>query len=251
MSRIRSVKSLAIVTAVIVGAAVVFASPGVAQPPSDGEVRQIVSFTLQPGTASDVRAIYRDELLELYRADPAMRSLRIFRESESPVPVDLVVVRGFDGMAGMDASNEVLAGLAARAGISVGAIYGRISDLATGHTDEFVRMLPELGQGDPASMPITAFLRYRLTPGTLPRFERLLSEVVVPAERRGGWPSSTGVYLIGDGWDVLRTVGFASLGDYEAWLRRARPSATEMAFDQVVERWSAQLLVAIPEFTVR
>lgn len=225
--------------------------PASTQAPAAGEVRQIVSFTLQTGASAEVRAIYRDELLELYRADPAMRSLRVFREAESPVPVDLVVVRAFDGMAGMDASNEALDELAAGAGASVGAIYGRIAGLSTGHTDEFVRMIPELGHGDPVASPLTGFMRYRIAPGMLPRFRRVLEETILPLEERHGWTSATAIYLLGDGWDVLRIVGFESLGGFESWNRRVLPASIEEAMDQIVDVRTVQLLVSIPEFAIR
>jgi hypothetical protein len=222
-----------------------------AQVPSVGEVRQIVSFTLKPQAGPRVRALYRDELLELYAADPELRSLRVFREAESAVPVDLVVIRAFDGMAGMDASGAALRRLAEGAGRSVGALYGRIAALSTGHTDEFVRMLPEAGQGDPTTAELTAVFRYRVAPGRRGEVEAAFAGPVRAMERGEGWSTTTGRHLLGNGWHLVRMVGLASLGDYQRYVERLDDVLADAGVADAVAARSDQLLVSIPELAVR
>lgn len=41
---------------------------------------------------------FRDHAIPLYRRDEAMLSFRAFREIESPVALDLIVVSAFRGM---------------------------------------------------------------------------------------------------------------------------------------------------------
>ena len=193
------------------------ATSAVAQMPVEGEVRQIVTFSFLPARSAEALDLYRERALPLYRADEAMLSFRAFREVESPVPLDLMVVSSFQGMAGMDRSNERLRELAAEDGSSIGAIYGAIGALSSSHTDQFVAMLPALGSGDPASRRLTAFVWYRVEPGRADAFERALASAVVPREAGSGTPSATGRFLVSDGWDYLRVLGFDSLGDYQAY----------------------------------
>lgn len=122
-----------------------------AQLPVESEVRQIVTFSFPPGKSGEALAVFRDVAIPLYERDDAMLSFRGFREVESPIALDLIVVSSFAGMSGMDESNSMLGTLAAEAGTSIGAIYGRIGALSSRHTDEFVEMLPALGNGDPNS----------------------------------------------------------------------------------------------------
>lgn len=246
---LRAATSLVVTVTPLLGAGIPGAAAG--QMPAHGEVRQLVSFTLRPGAAPAVREIYRDELLALYRADPEMRSLRVFREAESAVPVDLVVVRAFDGMAGMDASGEALRGLASESGTSVGALYGRISALSTGHTDEFVRMVPGAGEGDPAAAPLTAVFRFRIVPGRLDAMAEALAGPVRIMEREGRWAASTGRVLLGDGWHLVRMVGLSSLGDYQSYVERLERALDDAGVADSVAARSDQLLVAIPELAVR
>ncbi len=87
-----------------------------------------------------------------------MLSFRAFREVESPVSLDLIVVIAFRGIAGMDLSNARLRELASESGTGIDAVYGRIGALSSGPTDQFVQMLPSLGSGDPSSNRLTAFV---------------------------------------------------------------------------------------------
>ena len=224
--------------------------PVEAQAPVEGEVRQFVSFTFQPGRMGDAVALYRDEVVPLYEQDSHLLSFRAFREAESPAPVDLVVVRAFRGMAGMDASGGDLRAAAERAGTSVGALYGRIAALSTGHTDEFVAMVPAWGSGDPTASRLTAFVRLRLAPGKRDEAEAALAEL-------GGWEREQGIavaagrFILSDGWEVMRLVGFDDLADYESWLRASsETSAGERLRVGTVER-STALLGAVPELAIR
>jgi len=83
-----------------------------AQVPDESEVRQIVTFSFLPGKSAEALAVFRDRAIPFYRRDLAMRSFRGFREIESPIPLDLIIVRAFAGMTGMDASNAALPALA-------------------------------------------------------------------------------------------------------------------------------------------
>lgn len=151
-----------------------------------------------PGRAAEATALYREAALPLYRADDYLLGFRAFREVESPIPVDLVIVRGFDGLAGMERSGARLREVATAQGTSVGALYGRIGALSQGHTDEFVEMLPRLGSGDPAATRWTVFIRLRLVPGVSADAEAAL-ETVARWERQRGLATSTARFLIGDG----------------------------------------------------
>ena len=187
------------------------------QVPVESEVRQIVTFSFLPGKFGDALTIYRDQAVQLYKSNPAMLSVRGFREVESPIPLDLIVVSAFKSMAGMDESNSTLRTIATDAGTSIGAIYGGIASFSSGHTDQFVEMLPALGAGDPSSRRLTAFIWYDILPGQSESFEEILESTTVPWEKKSGIPSATGRFLVSDGWNYLRLVGFDSLGDYQEY----------------------------------
>lgn len=195
-----------------------------AQLPFEGEVRQLVTFSFLPGRVGDALALYEEQVIPLYRADEAMKSFRGLREIESPVPLDLVVVSSFDGMSGMDVSNHTLRRLAEDAGTSIAALYGSIGALSQSHHDQFIEMMPALGQGDPTAQPLIALVWYRVTPDPDDPFTRILTETVVPFEREAGVTVSTGRFLVSDGWDYLRIFGFESLGAYEDYWQALRHS---------------------------
>jgi hypothetical protein len=192
------------------------AAPLRAQTPTEGEVRQLVTFRFLPERFADALAIYQGEALPLYESDGAMLSLRGLREVESPEPLDLIVVRAFNGMSGMDRSNAILSRLATERGTSIGAIYGSIGALTASHDDQLVEMLPALGTGDPAAKRLVALVWYRTLAGEQEQFERSLAELA-SWERRGGIAASTGRFLVSDGWTHLRFLGFDSLGAYQQY----------------------------------
>jgi hypothetical protein len=227
------------------------ALPVVAQVPEAGEVRQLVTFSFLPGRSAEALGLYRDLALPLYEADEAMLSFRVFREVESPIPLDLVVVRGFRGMAGMDQSSAALRDLAARAGTSMGDLYGRIGALTSAHTDELVEMLPTLGSGDPSARRLTVWIRYRIRPGYGEAFERAVDDAVAPLEAELGVPSATGRFLVSDGWDYLRVVGFDSLGAFQAYRARLASHRIHRVLDAVVEVRRETILSNVPDLAVR
>lgn len=225
--------------------------PAGAQEPVEGEVRQLVTFSFLPGRTSAALDLYQNEVLPLYQANTAMRSFRAFREVESPVPMSLMVVSSFLGMEGMDHSNEALRAIAADAGTSIGSLYGQIGAESSGHTDQFVVMLPYLGQGDPSDTRLTLFEWIRLTPGSGPAFEGTLRTSVLRYEEANGVPASTGRFILSDGWDYLRILGFESLGDYQAYRDGLDASGwSRSAAALIAER--RQIIVAnIPDLAVR
>ncbi|PIQ62681.1 MAG: hypothetical protein COV99_05235 [Bacteroidetes bacterium CG12_big_fil_rev_8_21_14_0_65_60_17] len=213
-------------------------------------VLQLVTFRFLPGHTEAALAIYRNDALPLYRQNQDMVQFRAYREVESPVPLDLMVVSRFRGMQGMDASNESLRELAALAGTSMGALYGAISDHAAGHTDEFVTLLPGLGTGAHASR-LTAFIRYRIVPGKQERFETLLREHVAPWEARNGVSSETGRFLVSDGWDYLRMISFSDLHGYETWWRAMHALDVQDELEAITSRRQEIILGTLTDFSVR
>lgn len=223
-----------------------------AQVPKPGEVRQLVTFTWQPDRAAEALALYRNAAIPLYQQTPALQSFRAFREVESPVPLDLIVVSSYAGMAGMDLGNAQLRAQAERGGgTGIGALYRRISALSTGHTDEFVEMLPALGTGDASSKRLTAFIWVRLTPGRQGAYEEALAGTVVPWEQSAGIVSATGRFLLSDGWHVLRLLAFDSLGAYQAYWARLRAETDYAPIERLIDRQREVIVATVPDLSVR
>lgn len=214
------------------------------------EVRQIVTFSFQPGRSGDAVRTFREKALPLYEANPAMRSFRGFREVESPVPLDLMVVSSFEGMAGMDASNEALRRLAAEQGTTIGAVYGEISALASEHTDQFAEMVPGIGQGDPASTPLTAVIWYQVHPDSAAAFETALIRLAA-FEYDDEIPSATGRMLLSDGWDYVRFLGFESLGAYQTYWKTVTAARDYGLLAGSTLRRREVILSRVPELDVR
>ncbi len=238
-------------TVALVGSGLMSGPPSAAgQAPFEGEVRQLVTFSFLPGQSAEAIGIYRDEVLALYRQDVAMRSFRAFREVESPVPLDLVVVSSFEGMAGMDESNDSLRAIAGREGKSIGALYGAIGAHSASHHDQFVRMLPSLGVGDPTDSPLVAFVWYRVAPKDARAFEQATLEAV-SFERDKNIHSSTGRFLVADDWSYLRTFGFESLGQYESFWTAWEAVAARRAMDRLIVGTRQVILAPVPALSVR
>jgi len=235
----------------VVGALCLLLAGFTAQAPVESEVRQIVTFSFLPGKSAEALAVFRGQALPLYERNTAMLSFRGFREVESPVPLDLIVVSAFAGMAGMDESNAHLRALAESAGTGIGEIYGRIGALSSAHTDHFVEMLPALGTGDPSSRRLTAFIWYRILPGQAGAFEAALQSALVPWEESSGAQSATGRFLVSDGWHYLRFLGFDSLGDYEEYWSRVREEADYTQIAALTAQRREVIVAAVPELSVR
>jgi hypothetical protein len=215
------------------------------------EVRQLVTFKFQPGKTGEALAVYRERAIPLYEQNPSMLSFRGFGEVESPEALDLIVVSTFQGMAGMDASNAELRAEAARAGTSIGAVYGAIGSLSTSHHDQFVEMLEPLTNGDPTITRLVALVSYQLVPGAGAVFEEALRGTIVEWEKRAGIPSATGRFLISDGWHYLRFIGFESLGAYHEYWSRLNSEADYGTIARLTVRTKEIVVAPIPELAVR
>jgi hypothetical protein len=222
-----------------------------AQTPVESEVRQIVTFTFLPGKSDEALDLYRERAIPLYRDNAALLSVRGFREVESPVPLDLMVVSAFRGMAGMDQANAATRALATEKGTSIGALYGAISALSAGHSDQFVQMLPSLGGGDSSSDRLTAMVWYQVVPGRSAEFEEVLGDAVAPWERASGIPSATGRFLISDGWHYLRMLAFDSLGAYQEYWMRLESEVGITPLDRLTVRRREVLVASARDLAVR
>lgn len=238
----------ALLGAVILGGAT---TPAGAQVPTEGEVRQLVTFRFLPGRAQDAFELYRRDAIPLYQRDPAMLSFRGLREVESPVPLDLVVISSFRGMAGMDESNQALRALATSSGTSIGAVYGAIGASSSSHDDQFVEMLPRLGSGNPTRHRLVALVWYRTEPGQERAFEEIVASRLVPWERARGQTGSTGRFLLSDDWSYLRILGFDSLGEFHKYQSDRRLERWAGEADSLVRRHRQVILAVMPDFSVR
>ena len=219
--------------------------PAEGQIPQEGEVRQIVSLSFTPGSAAEATRLFHQLAVPLYESDPEMVSFRGFSEVESSIPLDLVVVSAFEGMAGMDASNDFLRGA------GIGEFYGQVGPLLASHTDQFVEMLPELGRGDPSGAPRTALIWYRIIPGAGAGFERALAATAVPHEEATGVSSQTGRFLLSDGWHYLRFVGLSSLGGYQSYLTGLSEAQGYQELAEYVVATREVILRPVPDLFVR
>ncbi len=196
--------------------------PGQATAPRP-EVRQVVTFLFQPGRTAEALGIYEQQLKPIYVDTPALKRFRGYREAESPEPLDLVIVSTFDGMAGMDASNEMLRRPRA-SGPSAFALYGTLAGMTQTHHDQFVEMLPALSDAATDGTTLTVFEYLRIAPDARTRFASLLSRSIRPFEVQRAlyqW-SETGRMLVSDGWDFVRIHGIRSLGDWQHYREQLR-----------------------------
>ena len=212
--------------------ALLFSGPVAAQSPVRAtEVRQIVTFLFQPGRSAEALTIYEQKLKPIYGDITALRRFRAYREAESPEPLDLVVVSSYDGMAGMDASNEAFRRPHA-SGQSALALYGTLSGMTQTHHDQFVEMLPALSDTASDEGGLTVFEYLRVVPGERARFIALLSTTIRPFEKRRKlyqW-SESGRMLVSDGWDFVRIHGIRSLADWQHYRQQlsSAPAGTQM-----------------------
>jgi hypothetical protein len=228
--------------------------------PVASDVRQVITFLFQPGLSDSGQAIYRRELVPLYRQDAAMRRFRGFREGESPEPLDLIVVSSFDGLSGMEASNLALRSLSS-GGRSTFQWYGQLAATSQHHHDQLVEMLPALG--DPAVAAadsvggLTAFEYVRLVPGQRRAFEWLVANRMRAVERAGArdagpvrW-SETGRLMLSDGWDYLRIVRLGTLADWQAYQQALARAGVSEELDRLVAARKTILVRQLPALSVR
>ncbi|MDP1571963.1 MAG: hypothetical protein Q8L86_18350 [Vicinamibacterales bacterium] len=228
-----------------------------AQPAALPEVRQIVTFDLQPGALSRVLGIYLGPLLKIYETLQPLLRFRAYLEAESPESLDLVVVSSYRGMAGLDAANHELF-REGRDGPSVGLLYQEIDRHAIGHHDQFIEMIEALSDpwaqesgGEPQQLTVFEYLR--VVPGSHAFVEDLIAARVRPFEldeRLHLW-SETGRVLVGDGWDYVRIFGVASLGAWHDALQRTRTAEFQQALAPVVMARKTIILRREPRLSLR
>jgi quinol monooxygenase YgiN len=217
------------------------------------EVRQLVTFKFEPGHTEEAVEIFRSKVIPLYVKTEAMIRFRVSREVESPEPLDLILVATYRSLAGMDRSNAELAQRARESGTSIGALYGSISDLSHHHHDQFVEILPAFSHGDPGSKPLTVFDSIRVIAGGGRELETLLASGVLPWEKGldslAG--SETARFLIGDGWNYLRILGFENLSHLHDYLTAAREEPWSQEMDRLVATRKRIVVRQEPDLAVR
>jgi len=182
--------------------------------PAQREVRQIVTFLFQPGRTTEAVAIYERQLKPIYADVIPLLRFRAYRESESPEPLDLVVVSSYRGMAGMDAANEALRA-PHRSGGSAVTLYGTLAAMTQSHHDQFVEMLPVNGGTPDDSAGITVFEYLRVPLRQHQAFETAIRSRIQDEQKIGlfRW-SEFGRMLVSDGWDFLRIYHMRSLAEW-------------------------------------
>ena len=231
----------------------VFPWTSLASAAEDPEVRQLVSFQLLPGKTAQVIELFEQRALPLYEQNEAMLRFRGYRESESPIPLDLMVVSSFRGMAGMDESNRKLRALAEARGSTIGAIYGGIAAHSQSHRDEFVEIDPKLRQGELGASHLTVFHYLEVAPGGTREFEELLATQVIEWEASLDWlaGSECGRFLISDGWDYLCWLAIEELGQWHDYLGARSREGWSENWDRLVTRSRPLILLEVPELSVR
>ena len=151
----------------------------------------------------------------------------------------------------MDDSNVELRAAATRSGTSIGAAYGAIGSLSMSHRDQFVEMLEPLRNGDPTTMRLVALISYQLVPGEGRAFEQAMLGTIVEWEKEAGVPSATGRFLISDGWQYLRFIGFETLGAYHEYWSRLESEDGYGAVARLTVRRKEIVVAPIAELAVR
>lgn len=206
------------------------ASPAQAPLAEAREVRQLVTFRHLPGQSAAARKLYREHLVPIYRDVEAMRMVRVLGEVESPEPLDLMVVTHYADLAAMDRATAQLR-RPSPDHPPVGELYQRLSDLSLGHHDQFVELIspPAVAAVPDGALEVLEF--FRLDRSVAAAFERVVLDSVHPWEQQQEVRdlvvrSETARFLIGDGWDYLRTYAVPSLGAWQRYVTlRARQGA--------------------------
>ncbi len=227
--------------------------PALAQAPmASSDVRQIVTFRFAAGRTGEAVAIYEQQLKPIYLDVPPLLRFRAYRETESPEPLDLVIVSNYSGMAGMDAANAMLR-RPHSSGRSALALYGALSAMSETHHDQFVEMEPGWSDTLVAGERLTVFEYLRLAPGAQSEFGRLLRSTVRPYEsalRLYEW-SESGRMLVSDGWDIVRIFGIGSLGDWQRYRERMREAPFAGEFDRLISARKTIILRQDSSLSVR
>ena len=211
-----------------------------------------MTFQLAAGRGNDVVELFREHALPLYKNNQAMVRFRGYREVESPVPLDIMLVSTFHGMAGMDESNERLRSLAAASGRPIGAIYGEIAGMSRGHHDQFVSMIDHVATRSSDAAPLMVFESIELASEDDRAFETHLVELSAweqeSAILRG---SETGRVLIGSGWHYVRFLGIDHLAALEQHLTALREQSFYRRIAPGIRRVQRVVAGIIPELSVR
>lgn len=226
------------------------------QPPLDTrEVRQLVTFRLLPGQLQAVLDLYATYVLPLYRETDAMRMVRLFREVESPEPLDLMVVTHYESMAAMDRANQFLSRPSPDRP-PIGQIYRQIGDLSLGHTDQFVELVspPNLAPTPDRTLDVLEFVR--VSPGMGSTFERMMLASVHPWEQEQAIRdivirSETARFLIADGWDYLRTYAVRDLAAWQTYATTRTKQGSWMTASRFIESRKTMILSEMPDLRVR
>lgn len=230
--------------------------PVAAQLPTEArEVRQLVTFRFLPGQTGAALGLYRAFLVPIYREIEPMRTVRLFAEVESPEPLDLVVVTHYADMAGMDRANRLLRQLPSDRP-PIGELYRQVAELSLGHHDQFVELLspPAVAATPDGLLEVLEFLR--VSAGAGAGFERQMLGVVHPWELESPMRdilarSETARFLVGDGWDYLRTYAVRDLAAWQAYsAARARQPAVFSA-NRVIEARKTIILREVADLRVR
>lgn len=214
-------------------------------------VWQLVTFNILPGQYNNVIDLYQQQAVPLYAENEEMLRFRGFREVESPVPFGLMVLTEMHGLGGMDASNNRLRAIAAEQNISVGNLYGRISDLTAGHTDEFVQLIAEWKIEDPFTSKYQVFISYDIVAGKLTDFRRFVHEQLIPAEKELGLPSSGGEYIISAGWQYVRVFGIDTLNEFGDYIEMLHSRDLDKALDPFIDKKKIVIKGVLPNLSVR
>lgn len=251
-------RRLGLLTAVAALAAAPPASTARIEQPSveSREVRHLVTFRFLPGQLPAAMDVYRGQVLPLYRETEPMKTVRFLMEAESPEPLDLMVVTHYADMAAMDRANRLLEERPPDGGPGIGLSYRQIGDLSLGHTDQFVEVLSPVGPMPPPDRVIDVLEFLRLTPGTGPAFERQVLGVVHPWEqdtpiRDIVLRSETARFLVGDGWDYLRTYTIRDLAAWQAYTTARSRNPAMYSVNRFVEARKTMLLRERADFRVR
>lgn len=226
------------------------------QPPAEArEVRQFVTFRVLPGQLLAVLDLYGTHLLPVYHETDAIRMVRVFREVESPEPLDLMVVTHYDSMAAMDRANQAMSRPSPDRQ-PIGQRYRQIADLTLGHTDQFVEMVSPPNVAPVPDRLLDVFEFLRVSPAMGPLFERSMLATVHPWEqdqptRDVVVRSETARFLIADGWDYLRGYAVRDLAAWQTYATARAKHGAWMSASRYIESRKTMILSEMPHLRVR
>ena len=195
------------------------------------ELRQLVTFRWAERMPSNFRPSMAT-LADIYRQTPAVVRMRGFRKAESPEPFDLILMTSYRGFDGLELARKQMTSVRTTEGRNIFSVQEMLDSTGAWRRDEFVEMLGDLEHRSGSEPRTLIFEWVRLVPAAQRAYELLLQTSVVPWERDLTWLqlSETGRVIVGDGWDYLRILGFASLSEYQDYVTGWRERSE---FDQL------------------